>query len=67
MKIPKDVVPFIQFGWTTALTLLVFIYGGYRLDVHFKKSPVFVLAGVVLGLLSVLIQFLSAIKKSGQK
>ncbi|MFA5518281.1 MAG: AtpZ/AtpI family protein [Spirochaetota bacterium] len=40
----------ITIGMQLAIIILLFVYGGYRLDLHFNKSPLFVGIGTVLGM-----------------
>lgn len=40
----------ITIGMQLAIIILIFVYGGYRLDLHFDKSPLFVGIGTVLGM-----------------
>ncbi len=40
----------ITVGMQLAIIILIFVYGGYRLDLHFDKSPLFVGIGTVLGM-----------------
>lgn len=40
----------ITVGMQLAIIILVFVYGGYKLDLHFDKSPVFIGIGTVLGM-----------------
>jgi F0F1-type ATP synthase assembly protein I len=40
----------LTIGLQLAITILIFVYAGYRLDLHFKKSPIFLLIGTILGM-----------------
>ena len=40
----------ITIGLQLAITVLIFVYGGYRIDLHFDKSPLFVSIGTVMGM-----------------
>ena len=40
----------LTIGLQLAITILIFVYAGYRLDLHFNKSPIFLLIGTVLGM-----------------
>ena len=37
-------------GIQLAITILIFVYGGYRLDLHYNRSPLFVSIGAALGM-----------------
>jgi F0F1-type ATP synthase assembly protein I len=40
----------ITIGLQLAITMLVFVYGGHRLDLYFDKSPLFLVIGTALGM-----------------
>ncbi|MCL1833066.1 MAG: AtpZ/AtpI family protein [Leptospirales bacterium] len=40
----------LTIGLQLAITILIFVYAGYRLDLHFNKSPIFLLIGVTFGM-----------------
>lgn len=40
----------ITVGLQLAITMLLFVYGGHRLDLYFDKSPLFLVIGTVLGM-----------------
>ncbi len=40
----------ITIGLQLAITMLVFVYGGHKLDLYFDKSPLFLAVGTALGL-----------------
>lgn len=40
----------ITIGMQLAIIILLFVYGGYRLDLHYDKSPLFIAIGTVLGM-----------------
>jgi len=40
----------ITIGMQLAITILIFVYGGYRLDLHYNKSPLFLAAGTIIGM-----------------
>jgi F0F1-type ATP synthase assembly protein I len=70
--IKKGVLAYSSIGLQLAGTILVFVYGGHRLDEHYSTSPGFLVVGAVLGLsigFYSLIKELSAIDKrlKGQK
>jgi len=58
----RSVMAYSGIGLQLAGTILVFVYGGYRLDVYRSSSPVYLVAGAVLGLS---IGFYSMIKELG--
>jgi F0F1-type ATP synthase assembly protein I len=46
----RPVFAHITIGLQLAITILLFVYGGYRLDLYYEKSPVFLLIGTALGM-----------------
>lgn len=46
----KVVFAHITIGLQLAITMLIFVYGGYRLDLYFDKSPLFLIVGTILGM-----------------
>ena len=40
----------ITIGLQLAVTMLIFVYGGHRLDLYFDKSPLFLVVGTALGM-----------------
>ena len=46
----KPVIVNITIGLQLAITILIFVYAGYRLDLYYKKSPVFLLIGTAVGM-----------------
>lgn len=40
----------ITIGLQLAITMIIFVYGGHRLDQYFHKSPLFLVAGTVIGM-----------------
>ncbi len=40
----------ITIGMQLAIIIFIFVYGGYRLDLYFDKSPLFVAIGTLLGM-----------------
>ena len=46
----KVVFAHITIGLQLAITMLIFVYGGHRLDLYFDKSPLFLIAGTIIGL-----------------
>jgi F0F1-type ATP synthase assembly protein I len=40
----------ITIGLQLAITMLIFVYGGHRLDLYFDKSPLFLVVGTALGM-----------------
>ncbi|MDY6935860.1 MAG: AtpZ/AtpI family protein [Spirochaetota bacterium] len=56
------------FGYSTigiqlAVTLLLFVYGGYRLDNYYKTTPLFVIAGTIIGMIAGFYNLLQGIKQ----
>jgi len=46
----RVVVANITIGLQLAMTVLIFVYGGHRLDEHYDKSPLFISIGAVIGM-----------------
>ncbi len=46
----KQVFQYSSIGLQLAITLLIFVYGGYKLDSHYHTEPLFVVIGLVLGM-----------------
>ncbi len=40
----------LTIGLQLAITIMIFVYGGYRLDLYFDKSPLFLAVGTVIGM-----------------
>ena len=40
----------ITIGLQLAITILIFVYAGYRLDLYYEKKPMFLVAGTVIGM-----------------
>jgi len=40
----------ITVGLQLAITVLVFVFGGYKLDTYYHKSPLFVALGAFIGM-----------------
>ena len=57
----RDVAPYLSIGTTLAVTVLAGIGGGYWLDAHFGTSPLFLLAGGMLGLGGALYHFFKTV------
>lgn len=47
---PKTAFANITVGLQLGITVAVFVYGGYRLDIYNNTSPVFLLIGASLGM-----------------
>lgn len=48
--ITRIILAYSTIGIQLAITILVFLYGGFLLDKHFKSSPVFVVIGTIIGM-----------------
>lgn len=59
----KTAFTHITLGLELAAIMFIFVYGGYRLDLHFDKSPLFVAAGAAFGMAAGLYNLLRALKK----
>lgn len=46
----KVVFAHVTIGLQLAITMLIFVYGGHRLDLYFDKSPLFLIAGTIIGM-----------------
>jgi len=46
----KAVFAHVTIGLQLAITMLIFVYGGYRLDLYFDKSPLFLITGTIIGM-----------------
>lgn len=46
----RDVFSHVTIGLQLAITMLIFVFGGYKLDLYFNKSPLFLIAGTFLGM-----------------
>ena len=46
----REVFANVTIGLQLGLTMVLFVYGGYRLDLKFDKSPLFLVIGTVLGM-----------------
>jgi len=46
----RDVFAHVTIGLQLGITMSIFVYGGYRLDLFFNKSPVFLVVGSVFGM-----------------
>ena len=40
----------ITIGLQLAITILIFVYAGYRLDLYYQKSPIFLIIGTACGM-----------------
>jgi F0F1-type ATP synthase assembly protein I len=50
MKNQTSAFAHITLGIQLAVIMLVFVYGGYKLDVYFDKMPLFVCIGLLIGM-----------------
>lgn len=48
--VTRIILGYSVIGIQLAITILVFLYGGFFLDQHFNSSPLFVVIGTVLGM-----------------
>ncbi|NMB64239.1 MAG: AtpZ/AtpI family protein [Spirochaetes bacterium] len=48
--ITRIILAYSTIGIQLAITILVFLYGGFLLDEHFNSSPVFVVIGTIIGM-----------------
>jgi len=59
----QSVFAHITIGLQLAITILLFVYGGYRLDSYYQKSPLFVTLGAALGMILGFYQLIRELKK----
>lgn len=46
----RTILAYSTIGTQLAITILIFLYGGYLLDKKFESSPAFVVVGTLLGM-----------------
>jgi len=46
----REVFAHVTVGLQLAITMLIFVYGGYKLDLYFEKSPLFLVVGTIIGM-----------------
>lgn len=46
----KQVLAYSSVGLQLAITLLIFVYGGYKLDRHYHSEPWFLVGGTIIGM-----------------
>ncbi len=56
---PKSAFSYVSVGMQLAATILICVIGGYKLDQYYKKTPIFLISGTVLGMV---VGFYSLIK-----
>jgi F0F1-type ATP synthase assembly protein I len=56
----KSAFAYASVGIQLAVTILIFVIGGYKLDQYYKMTPVFLISGTVLGMV---IGFYSLLKE----
>ncbi len=56
---PKSAFSYVSVGMQLAATILICVIGGYKLDQYYKKTPIFLILGTVLGMV---VGFYSLIK-----
>lgn len=49
-NITRIILAYSTIGIQLAITILVFLYGGFLLDEHFNSSPAFVVIGTIIGM-----------------
>jgi F0F1-type ATP synthase assembly protein I len=49
-KASRTAFAYVTIGLQLAITVLIFLFGGYKLDTHFDKSPIFVTLGAFIGM-----------------
>ena len=63
----KVVFAHITIGLQLAITMLIFVYGGHRLDLYFDKSPLFLIAGTIIGMSLGFYHLLKDLQVDGKK
>ena len=63
----KGVFANITIGLQLAVTMLIFVYGGHRLDLYFDKSPLFLVIGTALGMVLGFYHLLKELQVTGKK
>lgn len=58
---------YIGIGLQIAVSFALFVLGGYWLDAHFKTSPLFLLVGVLLGMVGMVLVLLKVIRQTNSK
>ncbi len=46
----REVFAHVTVGLQLGITMVIFVYGGFRLDLYFRKSPLFLVIGTVFGM-----------------
>lgn len=46
----RDVFAHVTIGLQLGITMTLFVYGGYRVDLAFNKSPLFLVIGTIFGM-----------------
>ena len=59
----RTIFAYSTIGIQLALTLLIFVYGGYKLDIYFNSTPWFVLGGTIIGMTAGFYNLLKNIKE----
>ncbi|MCX7679736.1 MAG: AtpZ/AtpI family protein [Spirochaetes bacterium] len=62
-KVQKVIFAYSTVGIQLALFLVLFTYGGYKLDVRLGTSPLFILVGAMVGLAAGLYNLLKGLKE----
>ena len=59
----KTILAYSTLGIQLAALMVVFVYGGYKLDIYFNSSPWFVLAGAFIGMGAGLYNLIKGLKQ----
>lgn len=62
-KALREAAPYLDLGWRIALTLVLFVGGGYWLDQRWDTLPGLTIAGAILGMVSVFAQIVRLTKE----
>lgn len=46
----REVFANVTIGLQLGITMSIFVYGGYRLDLYFNRSPLFLVIGSIIGM-----------------
>lgn len=66
-KQSKQVFTNITMGMQLAVTMLLFVYIGYRLDVYYDKMPLFLCLGTFIGFAAGLYNLLKELRSFDEK
>ncbi|MFH0976713.1 MAG: AtpZ/AtpI family protein [Spirochaetota bacterium] len=59
----KTIAAYTTLGIQIAVFMVLFVYGGYKIDVYFETSPLFVAVGAILGMGASLYNLLTGLRQ----